>query len=97
MGIELPDLSTLLENETMLAESVEKWTEQWEKQGLVKGRVEGRVEGKVAVLARLLSKRFGPLDEQTNARLKAATLDQLDIWADRILDEPTLQDVLDGH
>jgi hypothetical protein len=45
----------------------------------------------------LLSKRFGPLDEQTNARLKAATLDQLDIWADRILDEPTLQDVLDGH
>ena len=68
----------------MLAESVEKWTEQWEKQGLVKGRVEGRVEGEVAVLARLLSKRFGPLDDQTTARLKTATLDQLDVWADRI-------------
>ena len=56
-----------------------------------------RVEGEVAVLARLLSKRFGPLDEQTSARLKAATLDQLDIWADRILDAPTLQAVFDGH
>ena len=87
----------LLVNETMLAESVEKWTEQWKKQGQVEGRVEGRVEGEVAVLARLLSKRFGPLDEQTTARLKAATLDQLDIWADRILDAPTLQAVFDGR
>jgi len=34
-------------------------------------------------LARLLFKRFGPLDDQTSAHLKAATLDQLDIWADR--------------
>jgi hypothetical protein len=85
-----------LENETMLAESVEKWTEQWKKQGQVE-RVEGRVEGEVAVLARQLTKRFGPLDEQTSARLKAATLDQLDIWADRILDAPTLQAVFDGH
>ncbi len=76
----------------MLAESVEKWTEQWKKQGQV-----SRVEGEVAVLARLLSKRFGPLDEQTSARLKAATLGQLDIWADRILDAPTLQAVFDGH
>ena len=48
-------------------------------------------------LARLLPKRFGPLDEQTSVRLKAATLDQLDIWADRILDAPTLQAVFDGH
>ena len=48
-------------------------------------------------LARLLSKRFGPLDEQTTARLKTATLDQLDIWADQILDAPTLQAVFDGH
>ena len=80
----------------MLAESVEKWTEQWKKQGQIE-RVEGRVEGEVAVLARQLTKRFGPLDEQTSARLKAATLDQLDIWADRILDAPTLQAVFDGH
>ena len=48
-------------------------------------------------LARLLFKRFGPLDDQTTARLKTATLDQLDTWADRILDAPTLQAVFDGH
>ena len=48
------------------------------------GKVEARVEGEVAVLARQLTKRFGPLNEQTNARIKAATLDQLDTWVDRI-------------
>ena len=47
LGIKLPELGTLLENETMLAESVEKWTDQWKKQGLFKGRV----EGEVAILA----------------------------------------------
>jgi hypothetical protein len=38
--------------------------------------------GSPRFLARLLFKRFGPLDDQTSARLKAATLDQPDIWAD---------------
>ncbi len=70
---------------------------RWKKQGQVEGRVEGRVEGEVALLVRQLSKRFGPLDEQTTARLKSATPDQLDTWADRILDAPTLQAVFDGH
>ena len=42
------------------------------------------VQGKVAVLARQLTKRFGPPFEQTAARLKSATLGQLDTWADRI-------------
>ncbi len=55
------------------------------------------VEGEVAVLVRQLTKRFGPLDERTSARLNAATLDQLDIWADRILDAPNFQAVFDGH
>jgi len=41
--------------------------------------------------------RLRVIDEQTTAHLKAATLDQLDIWADRILDAPTLQAVFDGH
>ena len=43
------------------------------------------------------AKRLRVLDGQTTASLKAATLDQLDIWVDRILDALTLQAVFDGH
>jgi len=39
----------------------------------------------------------GLLAEQTTASPKTATLDQLDTWAERILDAPTLLDVFDGH
>ena len=49
------------------------------------------------MLARQLARRFGALDEQTNARLKSATLAQLETWADRILDAKTLQAVFDDH
>ena len=30
-------------------------------------------------------------------RLQSATADQLDLWADRVLDAPTLLGVIDGH
>jgi hypothetical protein len=36
-------------------------------------------------------------DEETRARISAAPLDQLDLWADRILEAPTLTAVFDGH
>jgi hypothetical protein len=40
--------------------------------------------GSSRFLARLLSIRSGPLDEQTTSHSKSARLDQPDIWADRI-------------
>lgn len=53
--------------------------------------------GEAAVLKRLLTRRFGPLSEDVSVRLSTATLDQLDLWADRILDAQTLAAVFDGH
>jgi len=70
-------------------------------QGLQQGRVEGKLEGKTekaaTILERLLVKGFGPLDEETRKRLGTATLEQLDLWADRILDAATIDAVFEGH
>lgn len=49
------------------------------------GKLEGKLEGEVAVLARQLTRRFGPLSPETRLRLQDATTEQLERWADRIL------------
>ena len=59
----------------------------------IKGEIKGKLEGEAAVLARLLNKRFGPLDDSTRARLNTATLEQLEHWTDRILDATSVDQV----
>lgn len=49
------------------------------------GRVEGRVEGARRILERLLHKRFAPLPEEALARLQGASLEQLEAWAERVV------------
>jgi len=44
-----------------------------------------------------LPRRFGPLPKVARSGLENATPAQLDNWADRVLDAPTLDDVLRGH
>ena len=75
-------------------------------QGRAEGRAEGRTEGRTEGLAeglvvgradtilRVLGKRFGPLPEETIQRVQSATLAELDLWTDRMLDGKTLADVL---
>ncbi len=67
--------------------------EEGRAEGKLEGRLEGKLEGEIAVLERLLTKRFGPLGADVRARLSAATLEQLDLWADRILEAPTIEAV----
>lgn len=104
-GVHLPDVADLLEVKSMLAERVIEWTEQWKQQGLEEGRekgreegreegrAEGRREGEANLLERLLINRFGPLNEITRARLHAASREQLEHWADRILGAGCLEEV----
>ncbi len=77
-GVHLPEVGDLLEIKTMLAESVIEWTQDWKQQGIH--------QGKVALLERLLSKRFGPLNESTRNRLNNATLMHRE--EDRLIIEP---------
>ena len=75
------------------------------QQGMQRGRDEGRQEGRdegrreaaAALVGRQLAKRFGPLDTPVRSRLEQATLEQLDDWAERLLDAPSLEAVLGGH
>jgi len=62
-----------------------------------KGKLEGKTEKAATILERLLVKRFDPLDEETRKRLGTATLEQLDLWADRILDATTIDAMFEGH
>ena len=63
------------------------------EEGWVEGRVEGRVEALAAMLTKLLIRRFGPLNAVTQARLRQATVEQLEAWTDRILDATDLEAV----
>jgi hypothetical protein len=65
------------------------------QEGMQEGMLEGQVLGRHAVLQRQIAKRFGIdfLDISTQERLRAATTEQLDLWAERILDAQTIEDV----
>ena len=80
-------------------ESIMTLAERLRKEGRIEGKIEGKIEGEVlgrhAVLKRQLGKRFGKdiLDIRIQERLRKATAEQLDLWAERILDAHTLEDV----
>ncbi len=61
--------------------------------GKAEGKAEGEAKGRAALLARLLTRRFGRLPAAIGARLDAAPSDQLDRWAERLLDATSLDDV----
>ncbi len=108
-GQEIPEVNELQEIDTMLAERVEEWTEQWKQDGLqqglqqgiqqgkIEGKLEGKLEGEASLIERQLTRRFGPPSAETQARLKTATLEQLEQWAENILDATTLEEVFKNH
>ncbi|QEP42910.1 DUF4351 domain-containing protein [Ectothiorhodospiraceae bacterium BW-2] len=83
-------MGDLLEVKTVLAERVIEWTEEWKLQGMELGQL----KGEAAVLERQLRKRFGELPDELRNRLHSATLAELECWTDRVLDAPTLEQVL---
>ena len=61
--------------------------------GREEGREEGRGDGQRHTLARLLARRFGPLDAETTKRLAAGTPEQMDHWTDALLTAGSLEEV----
>jgi predicted transposase YdaD len=64
-----------------------------ERIGIEKGRQEGRQEGEATILERLLERRFGPLEAAIRAQLRSAALEQLERWAENVLEAATLEEV----
>ena len=60
--------------------------EQMRREGLAEGRVQERVH----VLTKQLTLKFGSVDAEHEARIKAATPEELDRYVERILNAETL-------
>ncbi len=60
----------------------------------VTGKAEGRTERKAELVLRQLARRFGPLTAAIEARVRAASAEQIDVIADRVLEAERLEDVL---
>lgn len=72
-------------------------TERLLNEGIQKGVQKGRQEGELNVLLRLLTRRFGPLDAATEQRLQETSSEELERWADNILDAASLDEVFAGR
>jgi hypothetical protein len=82
-----------------LAPSAEKAmqsiAEAFEKKGLKDGLEKGLVEGQREILERLLVKKFRALSEDLMLRLQAASTEQLNVYAERILDADRIEQVFE--
>jgi predicted transposase YdaD len=92
-GVDLPEWNDLQEVHDMLAERIQEWNRDLIERGRKEGQKEGRMEGESALLLRQLTHRFGPLPEDIRARLAKASTDELETWADRVLDAESLERV----
>src|SRR5712691_1275020 len=66
----------------------------FERMGIEKGLQQGIHQGEVTVLKRLLTRRFGPLPAWAEERLEQASPQELEGWAERVLEAQRLEDVL---
>ena len=66
--------------------------EGW-NEGQRQGQREGQQLGEALILRRQLTRRFGPLPDWAEQRLQGATPIELESWAERVLDAPTLEAV----
>ncbi len=80
----------------MLAARVVEWTEEWKRQGLEEGLEKGLQKGEANLLLRQMELRFGPLDESSLARVRAADAEALLRWGERILTAVTAENVCKG-
>ena len=78
-----------------LAKRFAAWDRKMERKGERKGEKKGELKGLQNTLSKLLEKRFGPIDAQTDQRIKKANLEQLDEWVLRSVDARTVSEVFE--
>jgi hypothetical protein len=71
--------------------------EQWKAEAKAEGIQIGEISGKADLLLRQLRRRFGTLPESAQARVLGASENQLNEWAETILDATTLNAVFGAH
>ena len=76
------------------SEFARRYVAQGKAEGRAEGKAEGRAEGKADLLLKQLAVRFGPLAAEVVARVRAASVAELDIFAERVLTAASLDAVL---
>ena len=79
----------------------QRWIEKGREEGMQSGFLQGRQEGILLgeernqriMLARQLTRRFGPLPATIEARIQATNLDELDHWGDRLFTAQSLEEI----
>jgi flagellar biosynthesis/type III secretory pathway protein FliH len=74
---------------------IQQGIQQGVQQGIQQGIQQGVQQGGCKLLLRQLRKRFGPqVTPATEQRLAAASAEQLEIWAERVLSAATLDELM---
>jgi hypothetical protein len=90
-----PRLSLVIERQ-FGADAMKRILSTWEQavlEGRTEGKAEGKAEGRAELLLSQLERRFGPLPPEVATRFAAASIDDLDRWALRVLDARELREV----
>ncbi len=76
---------------------LEQGKQQGLHQGMQQGIQQGMQQGELTVLSWLLVRRFGSLAPEIEQRLRQAGIEELERWAENVLDAKTLDDVFSLH
>ena len=87
------DLEKVIEEEEKMLSQIEYNQLPSYNIGHQEGRQEGRREEARNMLHRLITRRFGPMSAATHAHLENATIEQLEQWADNVLDASGVEDL----
>ncbi|WP_404297298.1 DUF4351 domain-containing protein [Halomonas sp.] len=79
--------------ERLQTESMLQGIQQGIQQGVEQGMEQGIQQGEQTLLRKQLVRRFGPLDAKTEQRLQKATTDEMERWAENLLDARSLDEV----
>ena len=74
-------------------EGIQKGRMEGMLEGEMKGEARGEAKGEAKLLLRQLSRRFQPLPNRISERVYAASPDTIEIWADRVLEAKSLNEV----
>lgn len=75
------------------SEFARRYVAEGEAKGEAKGEARGEAKGKADLLLMMLSLRFGPLPEETTARVRTATSEEIRTYAERVLTADGLDEI----
>ena len=94
-NVEIPEVNSVQEMRTMLAERVQEWVAPWTDEARKEGEQKGEQKGEALMLLDLLDVRFGPLRGEDRQRVERADSETLRRWARKVLTADRVESVLE--